>query len=182
MRIDRSILTTRFSCDLAACKGACCTFPGGSGPPVTEEEIPLIQEAWTAVRDLLPEAHREEGDRLGLIVEDDGELTIRCHDERACVFVMYDKDVAVCSIQKLHMEGRFRWPKPLSCHLFPIRVRGKRRDQLHYERFQECAPALQAGEREDVPMVDFLGGAIARAFGKDFASALSARAHEEGGD
>lgn len=180
LRIDRDILTTRFACDLAACKGACCTFPGGSGPPVTEEELPLIREAWAAVRDLIPDGHREEGDRLGLIVRDEDELTIRCIDDRACLFVMYEGDVAVCSIQKLHSEGRFRWPKPLSCHLFPIRVRGKKRDRLHFERFSECAPALQAGERDGVPLVDFLGEALARAYGPDFAAALSQRAREQG--
>lgn len=180
MRIERSILSTRFACDLSACRGACCTFPGGSGPPVREEELPVIEKAWKAVRDLIPARHREEGDRKGLFVEDDEELTIRCVDDRACVFVMYEGDVAVCSIQKLHGEGRFSWPKPLSCHLFPIRVRGRYRDHLQYDRFSECAPALEAGERDDIRMVDFLEEPLTRAFGREFFLELSARSRESG--
>lgn len=181
LRIERSILTAHFACDLAACKGACCTFPGGSGPPVTEDEIPLIEKAWEAVRDMLPPVHRREGDEFGLIVDDGEELTIRCHDERACVFVMYDGDVAVCSIQKLHQLGKFSWPKPLSCHLFPIRVRGRRRDQLHFEHFSECAPAITAGEREQTGLVDFLASALVRAFGVDFTRALQERSRDARG-
>lgn len=147
---------------------------------MTEEEIPLIREAWGQVQEMIPESHREAGSRLGLIVQDDEDLTIRCIDDRACLFVTYEGDVAVCSIQKLHQSGRFRWPKPLSCHLFPIRVRGKKRDQLHFEHFSECAPAREAGECEETLLVDFLQDALTRAYGREFASALSARAREKG--
>lgn len=178
LRIERSIITTRFACDLAACKGACCTFPGGSGPPVTEDELPLIRKAWDAVRDLIPSIHREEGERHGLIVDDGEELTIRCHDDRACVFVMYEGEVAICSIQKLHNEGRFHWPKPLSCHLFPIRVRGRKRDQLHFERFSECAPAIEAGQRENISLVEFLEVPIKRAFGDDTYAEMKQRSDD----
>ncbi len=165
MRIDQRILSTRFACDLAACKGACCTFPGGSGPPVGEDEMPILETAWQAVRELLPAIHLEEGDRLGLFVKDGEDMTIRCHDHRACLFVMYEKDVAICSIQKLHQEGTFNWPKPLSCHLFPVRIRGRRKDQIRYEEFSECDPALLAGEQDGITLVDFLETPLKRAFG-----------------
>lgn len=165
LRIDRKIISTRFACDLAACKGACCTFPGGSGPPVSEDEVPILEEAWKVVRDMLPPEHVAEVKENGLIVHDGEELTIRCHDQRACVFVIYDGDIAKCSIQELHAQGKFSWPKPVSCHLFPIRVRGKHRDQLRFERFSECAPAFTEGERLDLPLVRFLEVPIRRAFG-----------------
>ncbi len=183
MRIDRSIISTRFACDLAACKGACCTFPGGSGPPVHEDEIPIIEEAWKAVRPLLPAEHRREGDLYGLIVEDGEDLTLRCYDDRACIFVTYENDVAVCSIQRLHQQGRFDWPKPLSCHLFPIRIRGQRNAQLRLEHFGECAPAFAAGERDDVPLVEFLETPLRRAFGDGIYGELKARsdAHRQNG-
>jgi len=185
LRVDHKIISTRFACDLAACKGACCTFPGGSGPPVSEEEVPILERAWEAVRDLIPGLHRQEGERLGLIVPDGEDLTIRCYDQRACLFVMYEKDVAICSIQKLHQDGKFDWPKPLSCHLFPIRVRGRRNDQLRYEEFSECAPALESGARDDIPLVDFLEGPLKRAFGAGLFSELKARSddfHHRDGD
>lgn len=102
-------------------------------------------------------------------------MTIRCYDHRACIFVMFDNGVAICSIQKLHQSGAFDWPKPVSCHLFPIRVRGKRRDQIKYEEFSECAPALAAGERDDTALVDFLEIPIKRAFGDSVFVELKAR-------
>ncbi|MFA6232553.1 MAG: DUF3109 family protein [Bacteroidota bacterium] len=185
MQIDPSIISTRFSCDLAACKGSCCTFPGGSGPPISEDEMPILERAWVAVRALLPAQHRQEGERLGLFVRDGEDMTIRCYNYRACLFVMYEKDIAICSIQKLHQAGQFDWPKPVSCHLFPVRVRGKRRDQIRFEEFSECAPALEAGERDDIPLVDFLEIPLKRAFGDTVfveLKALSDRKHRNGGE
>jgi hypothetical protein len=178
MRIDETIISTRFSCDLAACKGACCTFPGGSGPPVGEEEMPILREAWAAVRALLPAAHRREGELHGIFVQDGEDMTLRCYDDRACVFVMYDGPVALCSIQKLFQEQRFSWPKPLSCHLFPIRIRqhGKNAN-LRLQHFAECEPGYAAGEREGISLVEFLENPLRRAFGDGFYSALRERSN-----
>ncbi len=138
----------------------------------------MLETAWKAVRGLIPESHRQEGDGNGIIVHDGEELTIRCLDERACVFVMYDGEIAKCSIQHLYMQDRFSWPKPQSCHLFPLRIRGKRRDQLRFERFSECAPALIAGEQQRIPLVRFLGEAITRVFGSSFYDELDRRSQE----
>lgn len=168
MRIDSKIISTRFACDLASCKGACCTFPGGSGAPVLPEEQETLLQAWEAVSSRVPEAHRDEVRRLGLFVHDGQEMTLRCHDDRACVFVFYDGDVAKCAIQQAHFEGEFHWPKPESCHLFPVRVRGKKRDQLRFETFSECAPAFAAGEAQDVSLVEFLKEPLRRVFGDAF--------------
>lgn len=112
---------------------------------------------------------------MGMIVHDGEELTIRCHDERACVFVMYDGDIAKCSIQHLHQQGTFPWPKPQSCHLFPVRVRGRKRDQLRFEDFSECAPAFLEGERTGTSLVHFLEDPIRRVFGEEFYHELERR-------
>jgi len=138
----------------------------------------MLESAWEAVRDLIPKAHLEEGKRNGIIVHDGEELTIRCLDEQACIFVMYEGDVAKCSIQHLHMQGLFSWPKPQSCHLFPLRIRGRRRDQLRFESFSECAPAHVAGEEQNMPLVRFLEGALTRVFGSSFYDELDRRSTE----
>jgi len=175
LHVDKKILTTTFACDLEACKAACCTFPGGSGPPVLDNEIALIDKAWALVKSRVPLPHRQLVESDGLFVVDEGELTIRCYDERACVFVLYENGIARCSIQKAHDHGEFSWPKPISCHLFPIRVRGKQRDQLRFERFSECDPALDLGKQLDLPLVDFLRDALQRAFGDEAFKALKDR-------
>ena len=172
MRIDQKIISTKFACDLDACKGACCTFPGGSGAPVLPEEEEILLEAWDRVSYRVPDSHREEVRENGLFEHDGEELTLRCVDDRACVFVFFDHDVAKCAIQQEYQEGKYHWPKPESCHLFPVRVRGKRRDQLRFETFSECAPAFVTGRDQDVSLVDFLEEALSRAFGAGFYAGL----------
>jgi hypothetical protein len=174
LRIERKILTTHFACDLAACKGACCTFPGGSGPPVRPEEAGILEKAWKAFGAQTPLPHRRLVESKGLLVEDDGELTIRCLDERACVFVVYEEGIARCSIQRAYDAGLFSWPKPLSCHLFPLRIRG---DKLRYEHFTECEPALEQGETLKLPLLEFLRTPLIRAFGESVYEGLRQRGH-----
>ncbi|HOJ05093.1 MAG TPA: DUF3109 family protein [Bacteroidota bacterium] len=184
MRVDRKIFTTRFACDLVACKGACCTFPGGSGPPIRDEEKPVLERAYRLLHERLPMPHQDLVRREGLFELDEGEWTIRCYDERACVFVVYEDGIARCAIQRAYDAEEFPWPKPVSCHLFPIRIKGKTRDQLRYERFGECDPALERGEELRLPMVDFLEEPLTRALGRDAWLALkreSDRHHAERG-
>lgn len=172
--IESRILQTRFACDLSACKGACCTFPGGYGAPILEEEVPRLHEALAVVRSVLPETHVAVIDRDGLVERHGKTLHIRCVDRRACVFVVYEGDIAVCSIQRAYERGAFGWMKPISCHLFPIRV-SRAQDTvtaLRFEEFSECTPALANGEKSDTRLADFLAPALARAFGQPFSDAL----------
>ncbi|MCB2204305.1 DUF3109 family protein [bacterium] len=182
MRIDRKIISTRFACDLAACKGACCTFPGGSGAPVLPDEQDVLREAWETVKKDVPRAHRQEVEAHGLFDHDGEDITLRCVDDRACVFVRYDGTVAKCAIQQAYFEKAFHWPKPLSCHLFPIRVRGKKRDQLRFETFSECAPAFEHGEEQGVSLIEFLKEPLERGFGAPFYEGLRRHAEEVHGN
>ena len=166
--IEPKILSTKFACDTSACKGACCTFPGGDGPPVLPEELEHICSSYSVVEKYLPDDHRRVISRAGLLEHRDGRYTIRCFNHRACVFVMYAGDIAVCSLQYAHSRGEIAFIKPLSCHLFPIRIRGKEGELLMFERFSECEPAEEFGERQDISVVEFLQDALVRAFGKDF--------------
>jgi len=166
MRIDEKIFTTRFACNLQACKGACCTFPGGAGPPVSASELPMLERAFDLVKHVLPVQHRRLVELDGLCAYENASMTIRCYDDRACVFVVYDQGIALCSIQQAWQRGDFPWPKPLSCHLFPIRIKGKHRDHLRFERFSECDPAFDEGDSQGIPLVDFLSQPLIRALGE----------------
>jgi hypothetical protein len=174
--VDSRILTSKFACDLQACRGACCTFPGGAGAPVLPEELPYLEKAKDAVWLLLPEEHKRVIGKYGLFEQEAGGITLRCYNQRACVFVTYRNGIAVCSIQEMFERGGFDWPKPQSCHLFPIRVRGSNRDLLVYEEFAECDPALESGEERNIGLVDFLKPAIVRVFGSSFFSDLERQA------
>jgi Protein of unknown function (DUF3109) len=170
--IDPAIVQMNFACDLTACKGACCTFPGGSGAPVLEEEIPILERAYEAVKEMLPPEHVALIEREGIIDGNAEETWIRCLNDEACVFVTYDGEIAKCAIQQAYYDGNFDWMKPKSCHLFPIRVSGAKRNVLRMESFSECEPAFIRGDLEEISLVEFLSEAVTRVFGKGFSEAL----------
>ena len=177
--IDSRIFSTKFACDLQACKGACCTFPGGLGPPVLQEEAEILQRAYDLLRAELPKEHTDVVDTFGLFEHHAKKLYLRCYNQRACVFVTYHGKIAKCSIQQAFQDGRFEWMKPISCHLFPVRVSGPHRKHLKFEEFSECAPAIERGETSGIALLDFLEEALVRAFGPEHYEALKARASEE---
>lgn len=177
--IDSRIFSTKFACDLQACKGACCTFPGGLGPPVLEEETEILQRAYDLLRAELPKEHTDVVDTFGLFDHHAKGLYLRCYNQRACVFVTYHGKIAKCSIQQAYQDGRFEWMKPISCHLFPVRASGPHRKHLKFEEFSECAPAIERGETSGIALLDFLEEALVRAFGREHYAALKARASEE---
>ena len=177
--IDETITGTYFACDLIRCKGACCTFPGGTGAPVTEDEIPYLERAYPAVKHLLPQEHIDVIEREGIVLGRPGAQYVNCVNDEACVFVMYDGDIAKCAIQHAYYQGTFDWVKPQSCHLFPIRVSGVQHTVLRMESFSECEPAFERGDLENIPLVDFIDGALERAFGAEFTEALRRETYKQ---
>lgn len=185
--VDTDIFSTRFACDLALCKGACCTMPGGSGAPVAEGEIDDLLDAVEHALPYLSEGKRaiinEEGPLEGPV----GDRTTRCVEDQDCVFVYYDSitdpsgstttdGVAFCAIERAAREGKTPFRKPLSCHLFPIRVDDLfGAERLRYEQIEECRPARTRGEQEEISLVRFLEEPIVRAYGRPFFDALVER-------
>ncbi len=162
--VDPSVSGTKFACDLDSCKGACCTFPGGCGAPLADSEVQEIEHAYPVIREYLPAEHIAVIERNGLIDGVPGDHATQCVDGRACVFVYYDGAIAKCAIEKAFYEKKLSWQKPLSCHLFPIRIR-KDGKEIHYEYFSECVPALNRGIRENIELHRFVAAPLERAFG-----------------
>lgn len=167
--VDRSITNTQFACDLGRCKGSCCTMPGGQGAPLEEEEVRLVQESEKAALPYLSELNRRVIEIEGSVEGEEGNRTTRCIDDRDCVFVYYEQEIAKCAIERAWREGTIEFRKPLSCHLFPIRVDdlfGSAR--IRYEQISECKPAVERGKKEGIALIDFLREPIIRAFGEEF--------------
>ncbi len=179
IHIDPEVLTMRFACDLCACHGVCCTAPGGSGPPITEDEVPLLHEVWPVVKHLVPAEHVAIVERDGIVDGAGRGLHVNCLNQRACVFVCYEGGIALCAIEKAFRQGLVSWPKPLSCHLFPIRLRRKAVIHCEIEEFDECCHARERGEAENIRLVDFLREPLIRAFGEARVSALFRCSPEE---
>ena len=163
--IEDQIPQIKFACDISACKGACCTIAGGTGAPLLDEELTCLIESYPAVESILPDDHKELINRKGLYEGHPGSYTTLCYNNRACVFVTYDTSIARCAFEKLYLEGKLNWRKPISCHLFPIRINYGLIRQLRFERISECNPALLHGEKEHTFLSDFLKESLIRAFG-----------------
>ncbi|MBP8976636.1 MAG: DUF3109 family protein [Bacteroidetes bacterium] len=164
--VDDTIPQIKFACNLSACKGACCTLKGGKGAPLLDSEIEEIENAYPFVQNLLPKEHLETIERDGFYEGNSGNFTTMCFNDRACVFVYYDGENAKCSFERAFIDGLIKWRKPISCHLFPIRVNYFGfLQQLRYERIRECNPALERGARESIYLSQFLKEPLVRCYG-----------------
>jgi len=163
--IDDMIPRMKFACNLSLCKGACCTIAGGTGAPLLDDELEQIDQAFPIIKSSLPKEHLESIAQFGLYEGSAGSYATMCFNNRACVFVLYENGGARCAFEKAYFEGTLKWRKPLSCHLFPIRVSRGRTDFLRYERIIECSDALIRGENEYIFLCTFLKEPLIRAFG-----------------
>ena len=177
-QVDLELKTTLFACDLSVCKGACCTMPAAAGAPILESEIAELERVLPIVEKYLPDSAREVITDKGVWQrESNGSLTIPAVAGRDCIFVTYEGDVALCGIEKAYRAGEVDWPKPISCHLFPIRIypTGKAKEfEILYEEIPECKGAVKRGKREKIGLVDFLEGPLSRAIGAERLARLRA--------
>lgn len=170
--VSEDILTTKFSCILSECKGGCCTFPGDYGAPVLDEEVKEIEKCVEASKEYLSEKSKTTLKKKGFVEGKKGNLSTICIDGKDCVFVFYEGDVAKCALEKAYYDRKTKFRKPLSCHLFPIRVSDFGGDYLYYAEFPECKPALKKGKDENKYVFESVKEALIRAFGKDWYSFL----------
>jgi hypothetical protein len=166
--INPEIVETNFECDLPKCKGACCTMESEYGAPITLDEIEIINKFLPAIIEYLPEDHVDIIDKNGFWINKGGELTTRSLNNRACVFVNWEGDIAKCGIEKAFNAGKIDFIKPISCHLFPIRISSFGGPVLRYEKYSECKYALDKGDKAGIKILDFCSNALERKFGKEW--------------
>lgn len=172
--VSLDVVDKYFLCDLIKCKGECCV-EGESGAPLEEEEKAKLEEVLPVIwDDLSPEA-REVIERQGVAyVDSDGDLVTSIIGGKNCVFTCYDeKGVCKCAIEKAYKEGKTDFYKPVSCHLYPIRLT-KYRDftAVNYHEWEVCKAAEVLGRREKLPVYRFLKEPLIRKFGEAWYKAL----------
>jgi len=170
--ISEEVVKTNFACDLKKCKGACCTIESDCGAPLMEEEIKIIDGIIDVVKKYLPETHRKEIEKNGFYNAINNKLMTRSVNNKACVFVLYEEGIAKCSLEKAYLNGETDFKKPISCHLFPIRVTNFGGDILRYEKFDQCSPAVKKGDEKNIKMVDFCEESLTRLYGEQWYSNL----------
>jgi hypothetical protein len=173
--VSEDLFEEQFVCDLSACKGACC-IEGESGAPLEQDELLHIEENLDTVRPFM----REEGIRAleekgAYTVDSDGDfVTSLVGNHGECVFVTFDeKGVAKCSLEQAFNAGATSWKKPISCHLYPIRL-AQLTDYVavNYHRWQVCEPACVCGKAMKVPVYQFLKEPLIRRFGAEWYAEL----------
>ncbi len=169
--ISEDLFEKRFVCDLNACKGECCVA-GESGAPLDQHEADLLKELLPKIRPFIPEKGQRAIDAHGVSeVDDDGDLVTTLVEGRGeCAFTVFDeKGIALCGVERAWKAGAVPFRKPLSCHLYPIRVvKLKEHDGLNYHKWPICKPACTCGAKLDVPVYRFLKDALVRAYGQEW--------------
>lgn len=166
--VDNEITKLKFLCNTDKCKGACCTFPGEVGAPLLDSEIELINNSIKPASEFLSERSKSVIKEEGAVQGAPGDYSTNCIDKKDCVFVYYEGDVAKCSIEKAYFSGKTNYRKPISCHLFPIRVSNFGGTYLYFSKYEECEPAFSYGEEQNVHLIEMLKDALVRAYGNDW--------------
>ncbi len=170
--VREEVLNTPFACDLKKCKGACCTLDSEFGAPVEQEEIEQIAKILPVIKEYISKEHWENIQQNGFFEKKYDELLLRSINNKACVFVYYEGEIAKCSIEKAYFDGKVKFRKPISCHLFPIRVSKFGGDILRFEKFSECAPALENGKKLNTTIAEFCKDSLIRLYGEKWYSQL----------
>lgn len=166
--IALDIIEENFLCDLSACKGECCV-EGESGAPLEREEVEILKEILPLVWDDLSPKAQEVINKQGVAYQDtDGEMVTSIVNGKDCVFTYYDeKGICKCAIEKAHKEGKTDFYKPISCHLYPIRLQKYREfTAVNYHRWRVCKAAVALGNKEGLKIYQFLKTPLIRKFGE----------------
>ena len=167
--VSEEILERDFVCNLSACKGNCC-IDGDAGAPLSAEETKIMEEIYPKVKPYL----RPEGiaaiEAQGTWVKgEDGDFETTLIEGKDCAYVIFDGATALCGIEQAYNEGIVSWKKPVSCHLYPIRVKDFTEfTAVNYDKWDICNDACTLGKELQVPVYKFVKEALVRRFGEDW--------------
>ena len=178
--VSLDVFREKFICNLDACKGQCC-IEGDAGAPLEEEEVAELEKVLPVIWDQLSPQAREIIDRQGVCYTDqDGDLVTSIVNGKDCVFTCYDeKGCCYCAIEKAYRDGKVDFYKPVSCHLYPIRVGNYGPYKaVNYHRWDICKAAVILGQKENVPVYKFLKEPLIRKFGEAWYNEMESVAEE----
>ncbi|MDC6470653.1 DUF3109 family protein [Flavobacteriales bacterium] len=168
--ISDDLFEKKFVCDLQKCKGVCCV-EGDSGAPLTKKEILDIDLNISKIKtEMSPTGLSILEKEDFYYVDSDGDQVTSLINEKECVFVVYDQNkIAKCSIESAFRKNKINFNKPISCHLYPIRVKNHENFQaINVDSWHICQPACKCGTELNVPVFKFLKNAIVRSWGLNF--------------
>ena len=184
--ISDDIIERAFVCDLSKCKGGCCE-EGDAGAPLDDEELKMVEEHYETVKPYLTQPAVREIEKKGKYIFDEefGWVTPTLpSDNEICVYAFREKDGLIkCAFEQAYNEGLIPWKKPISCHLFPVKISRSKRQDLEYMNYEPredlCKAACKLGKRLKVPVYEFLKEALIRKYGSEFYLTLEATAKHQ---
>jgi hypothetical protein len=174
--VSEDLLEKYFVCDLGACKGACCV-KGDAGAPLLADEVDILNRI---LPDVLPYMDEEGRKAVGLKgvseVDADGDIGTTLVGDGRCAFATIDRwGMVSCTIERAHKEGKVDWKKPVSCHLYPVRVKDYVGfEAVNYDKWDICKAARVCGDKHQVPLFRFVKEALIRRFGQEWYDELEA--------
>ena len=173
--VSREVLEEEFVCNLSACKGACCV-EGDAGAPLTSEEVEILEHEYKNIQPFLRIEGQMAVESQGTSVVDpsDDEMVTPLVAGKECAYVIFDDNgVTKCGIEKAWEEGATSFRKPVSCHLYPIRIQEYEEfEAVNYHEWQICSAACELGQSLKVPVYQFTRDALIRKYGPDWYAEL----------
>jgi hypothetical protein len=172
--VSEEIIQRDFVCNLSACKGACCV-DGDAGAPLEKEEVAILEEIYPQVKPFLRSESIASIAEQGTSVRGrDGEWETPLIEGRECAYTLFDlKGVAQCGLEQAFNQGASPWKKPISCHMYPVRVKQYTSlTAVNYHKWQICDPACELGNELQVPVYRFVKEALIRKFGEEWYASL----------
>jgi len=177
--VDDEILKEEFMCNLNACKGACC-WEGDMGAPLEEKEIEILDKEYASIRPFLTSEGQDKLDAVGTNVyyEEDKMMGTPLIENAACAFMTKNElGMAQCGIEQAWRDGKSSLRKPVSCHLYPIRIEQDHFasfETLRYDRWDICSAACSKGKDNKIKVFEFAKDALIRKYGQDWYDELEA--------
>ena len=172
--VSEDVIEKDFVCNLSACKGECCVA-GDAGAPLEESELQILKDIYKDVKPFLREEGIKAIEEQGVYTTNDyGEHETTLIDGADCAYVIFDdKNTALCGIEEAYNSGLISWKKPVSSHLYPIRVREYSEfSGVNYDKWEICDDACSLGQELQVPVYKFVKQALVRKFGEDWYAEL----------
>jgi hypothetical protein len=171
--VSDELKTVHFLCDLAKCKGACCV-EGDAGAPLDGEEISLLEDHIDEIKPYMSREGILEIERTGVFDYDaEGKFVTPLVGGRECAFVVFEGGIARCAIEMAHTAGNIAFQKPLSCHLYPVRIKDLGdHEAVNYHKWSICNKALENGIKQKTPLYQFLSEPLTRKFGREWYNRL----------
>lgn len=172
--MSEDIREKEFVCNLEKCKGACCV-EGDYGAPLENDELEILKQIYPQVKPYLTkegiQAIEEQGTH---VLDDDGDFSTPTIGGKECAYSVYDaKGILKCGIEQAYYDGKIGWKKPISCHLYPIRITKKKNfEAVNYHKWDICSAACVLGKELSVPLYTFLKEPLIRKYGQDWYNEL----------